>query len=65
MRAILLCLLLAGCAVTPAREPDPPRLRCINMGVVPSSAWFVYLCSFTGEEAPPVLERTPDYLGGS
>ena len=54
-RICLAALLLTACATTPARAPDPPRIRCLALGHVPESAYFVYLCTFTGDSVPSEL----------
>jgi hypothetical protein len=70
-RAALLALALAGCATVPQRStvPEPPRLRCASLGVLPFAPdWFMLACTFTGDtltvpQAPPV--EFPMSLGES
>lgn len=67
-RAILLALALAGCATPMAQTaPEPPRLRCINMGALPPApGWFVYLCTFSGSDEPqPSVSDLPTSIGES
>ena len=57
MKATALALLCCmGCA-TPGRQatPDPPRIRCLALSHVPDSAWWVYICTFTGDSVPSEL----------
>ena len=47
--AVLLALYIGACATAQQATPEVPRLQCLNMGAVPGSGFFVYLCSFTGD----------------
>ena len=56
LAAVLLALVLvAACSAATLRQPEVPRIRCIPMGAVPDgSAWWVYVCTFTGDSLPPL-----------
>lgn len=64
-RAILLVLALAGCTTQVARQPEVPRIRCLNIGHIPDSAYWLYACEFRGDSVPPVLDDPGFALGGS
>lgn len=64
-RTLLLALTLAGCATTPVQAPEVPRLRCMNLGPVPASSYFVYLCEFVGTPPEVPTPEIPAVLEGS
>lgn len=70
MKRVLVVLValgfIAACsAATLQRTPEPPRIRCLAMGHVPDSAWWVYVCTFTGDTlAPPELPDGPTIVAG-
>jgi hypothetical protein len=47
-------VLVAACAAATLREPEPPRVRCVPLGQVPNTEAWVYVCTFTGEDADSV-----------
>ena len=47
--------LIASCSATTIRQPEVvPRIRCMAMGHVPDSEWWLYVCTFTGDTVPPL-----------
>lgn len=55
---VLVCV--GACAPVNQVEPTPePRIMCMNMGAVPGNQWWVYVCTFTGDTLPPILNTEP------
>lgn len=57
---LLVFLTIAACSAATLRQPEPPRIMCLNMGEVPGSGWWVYVCTFEGDtlDVLPLQEPT-------
>lgn len=63
--ALLLALCCMGCATArQAATPEIPRIRCLNIGHIPKTTYWLYACEFRGDTVPPVLDDPGSFLGG-